>query len=168
MKARRVPLARFGGLLAAACLLGAGAVAGAQGLERLFSTPEERARLDILRRSHEHRTPPAPPTQVEGAPFAPSLTVNGLVTRSSGADSVWVNGERVSRGERTQAGIRVRAAAGARVRVTLPRGAGTVRLKAGQNLDLETGVVRDAYQGDTAASATPGPPSRAGAGDSGA
>ena len=149
MRGRRSPLSRAGWPLVAACLFASDlAVVGAQDLGRLFSTPQERDRLDALRRSGEPASPEAP--------VSSRLTVNGLVMRELGPDSVWINGERVSRSGRTREGIRVRGEAGARVRVTLPRGAGTVRLKAGQKVDLATGTVRDAYEADPAVPAAPG------------
>ena len=75
------------------------------------------------------------------------LTVNGLVARETGPDSVWINGERVSRDERTSEGFRVQREAGARVHIILPRDEGSIRLKAGQKMDLATGAIQDAYEG---------------------
>ena len=129
--------------LVAAVLLSSDA--GAQALGRLFSTAEERKVLDELRAGNEHRAPPDP-GQSEPARVTSRLTVNGLVTRDRGPDSVWINGERVSRNERTSEGIRVQGEAGARVRLILPRAAGSIRLKAGQKVDLVTGSIRDAYE----------------------
>jgi hypothetical protein len=76
-------------------------------LGRLFSTPEERARIDEARR--RARLPPAPVVQPEAElveqeelaepapPPAPpprgSLTVDGYVLRGQGPATVWVNGE---------------------------------------------------------------------------
>ena len=153
------PLVLLLGALAAASLPAPGA--GTQGFGRLFSSPEERSRLDALRERGEPHAPPAPAARVQPAPLS-RLTVNGVVMRDKGPDFVWINGERVSRDERTQGGIRGRGEAGARVRVTLPHGAGVVRLKAGQRVNLLTGAIRDAYETDPAAPPAAG--SLAGAG----
>ncbi len=55
-------------------------------LGRLFFTPENRQALDQQRR---FRPPENPHEVVDDSP----LTVNGLVLRSSGKKTVWINGE---------------------------------------------------------------------------
>jgi len=164
VKGRRLMLLRKGWSLVAAILLGSDA--GAQTLGRLFSTAEERKVLDTLRAGSEHRAPPES-GQSEPARVTSRLTVNGLVTRERGPDSVWINGERVSRNERTSEGIRVQREAGARVRLILPRDAGSIRLKAGQKVDLVTGSIRDAYEVDPGVSPSADPLSTTGPSDSG-
>ncbi len=144
-----------GGLLVAVILFASDA--GAQALGRLFSTPAERGVLDALRRESAHAAPAE--TEKEPARITPLLTVNGLVGRERGPDSVWINGERVSRGESTSEGFRVRREEGARVRVILPRDEGSIRLKAGQNVDLATGSIRDAYEKEPRGASSAGPPS---------
>lgn len=129
-----------------------GPEAGAQDLGRLFSTPAERDRLDLVRASGEQagRSDSDPGTQSTSR-----LSVNGLVMRERGPDSVWINGERVSRGERTREGIRGQGEAGARVRVILPRDAGILWLKAGQKIDFAPGA---AHGADPAAAPATGEP----------
>ena len=122
--------------------------ASAEGLGRLFSTPQERDRLDTLRRTGEQRALSGSETRVDSPLLTSRLTVNGLVMRERGPDSVWINGERVSRGRSTREGIRAQGKAGARVHVILPHDAGSVLLKAGQKVDLTTGSIRDAYEPD--------------------
>lgn len=61
-------------------------------LGRLFSSPEERAQLDASRSG----APPAGAIQVQVAPPpppppAPPMELNGLVQRSSGRSTVWLN-----------------------------------------------------------------------------
>ena len=61
-------------------------------LGRLFSSPEERAQLDAARSG----TPPAGAVQAPAPPPAPPppgppLELNGLVQRSSGRSTVWLN-----------------------------------------------------------------------------
>ncbi|MBK5913493.1 hypothetical protein [Rhodocyclus purpureus] len=68
--------------VSAALLLGAAAVRAEQPLGRLFFTPAERQQLDRLR----------PSTSDGHSLDAQALTVNGLVLRSSGRHTAWING----------------------------------------------------------------------------
>ena len=165
MRGWRRALLRSGWSLVAAIVLGSDS--GAQTLGRLFSTPEERRVLDTLRKDNEHRAPPESELGTEPVRVTSRLTVNGLVMRERGPDSIWINGERVSRGERTREGIQVQGESGARVRVILPDDAGTLRLKAGQIVDLATGSIRDIEDADIRAQSNSGPQSATGTGESG-
>ncbi|MEO7744001.1 MAG: hypothetical protein ABIR98_13775 [Usitatibacter sp.] len=78
MRTARPSLALVAALLAAS----AGAFA-AEDLGRLFHTPEERARLDKLRRGE--------PSETVGA-VAAKPEVTGYVRRSDGRNTVWING----------------------------------------------------------------------------
>ena len=146
MRTRRLAIATFGlvaGLVAAPSLQ-------AQSLGRLFSSPEERFQLDEIRREYEYGSPVEEETtevaETSADPIELQLTINGLVVRSSGTNSTWVNGSRVSRGESTREGIKVRDEAGGEVRITLPSGIDTVKLKPGQKIDVASGVILDAYE----------------------
>jgi hypothetical protein len=86
----------------AACL--AAAVAGAADLGTLFTTPEERARLDRLRRGE----PPATEnSSVTGRSNAPVVT--GYVKRSDGRNTVWIDGTPVAVGKGSAALLDPRA-----------------------------------------------------------
>ena len=69
-------------LLALALLALAAAPATATEIGKLFHTPEERARLDRLRRGETDA-----PALVEG-----KAHVTGFVRRSDGRNTVWING----------------------------------------------------------------------------
>ncbi len=58
--------------------------AGSEELGRLFFTPERRQMLDQQRQFNLH--------EQEDAAEDPTITINGLVTRSSGKRTVWING----------------------------------------------------------------------------
>lgn len=70
--------------LFAALLLLFAAHAAAAELGTLFHTPEERVRLDRLRRGE------APATA--SAPASPNAEVTGYVQRSDGRNTVWIDG----------------------------------------------------------------------------
>jgi hypothetical protein len=107
-------------------------------LGRLFTTPEERHRLDVGRGLAA--APPAPPPPAEAAPppppAPPPVTVNGVVRRSGGQSTVWVN-------QQDEARPISGSNQDPRVTVTLPSGA-QVQIKPGQTVDMATGQVREA------------------------
>jgi hypothetical protein len=107
--------------------------ASAESLGRLFHTPEQRALLDNAR-----KTMPMNAGGETQTPSTPDFTLKGVVTRSDGKRSVWINGHleqdtTPTRGlERNQAQVR------------LP--SGEVKLKVGQSIDPATGRVTENYR----------------------
>ncbi|MBT9613672.1 MAG: hypothetical protein IV108_10455 [Burkholderiales bacterium] len=107
--------------------------AQAETLGRLFHTPEQRALLDLARKST--------PLNATGEPDAASgqgLSVSGVVTRSDGRRSTWVNGRVEHDAAITHKQDR------SQVWVKLP--GGEVKLKVGQSLDPATGQVAEGYR----------------------
>lgn len=126
------------------------AALGASELGRLFLNPAQRAAIDAVRHP-THRgpvTPPAPAHDGASTDASPALratpetvTVNGYVTRSAGAPTVWINGRDGAPGK-----LSAPARDGQRVRVPLANGAGQIALKPGQSFDPESQQVSDAYE----------------------
>lgn len=104
----------------------------AEDLGRLFFTPEQRAMLDLARRTQ--------PTAAQGAD-APSdgVTLSGIVTRSDGRQTVWINGRPQPAGVAT-------GRSPASASIPLPGGGGQVRLRVGQTLDPTSGKVEEGYR----------------------
>jgi hypothetical protein len=131
-----------------------------QGLGRLFTTPEERQMLEALRREPPAESQPqvadeAPP---EPAPMAvPGVTVNGVVYRSRGNNTVWVNGVNSFDGDlgSQQVNVSTRGQPRPGVAVQLPRGRPGALLKPGQTLDTAAGQVTDLYQREPEEDETP-------------
>ena len=74
------------------------------------------------------------------APVVGSLAVNGMVMRSSGNNTSWINGSRVDPRRTTREGLVLEA--GPRgMRITLPSGVDTIELAPGQKIDVLTGKV---------------------------
>lgn len=112
MRTARASLALAAALLASS----AGALA-ADDLGVLFHTPEERARLDRLRRGEV--------TEAVAAAVAAKPEVTGYVRRSDGRSTVWINGIPVTvAGKRGEALLDPRAVR-APENVKVERGAGT-------------------------------------------
>lgn len=127
-----------GGAAALAAILIA-APAQADGLGRLFFTPEQRAQLEQRRsQNFAAEASSAAPKEQESAEAgeeeggAPSvLTVNGIVQKRGGARTVWINGVAQNAdksGERAPESLTV----------AVPGKAQPVRVKVGQKLLLET------------------------------
>lgn len=124
------------------CLLPALAMA-APPLGRLFYTPEQRARMDVARQQErnvriedEEATPAAPPPA--------NIILNGVITRSDGKTTVWIN-NRPQTPEQTGQGVGVQGKGG-QINVTLPDARRNVPLKVGQSLDVTSGKVEEVYR----------------------
>lgn len=109
-------------------LLPALALAGpcaAEPLGRLFFTPEQRATLESLRLA---------PATAATAATTDRVTVNGIIQRSGGPATVWINGvpQTVPAGSVAGAG----KSGGPAVRVPVPGQDGQVKLKVGQTIEI--------------------------------
>ena len=128
---------------------------------RIFFTPEQRTQLDAL------RTQKAVTSQVRDEPIPETVTYNGIVRRSDGKTTVWVNNEALS-----ESGLLNKQSIVGRVgrdgQITLQAPQTSVQLKVGQSATLFSGKVDEAFtqrKGTAApkgtaesASKIPGPP----------
>lgn len=127
-------------------VLVAGSILPAAGLAteplgRLFFTPEQRVALDA---GKQIRTPRS--SRALSVRDPREVTLNGVVTRSDGDSTVWVNGRALDK--QPASGISATASgsdpAAARVKV---RGArNTVQMRVGQQLDPVSGKVLESYE----------------------
>lgn len=125
-------------LIAGACV--SAATPAAEPVGRLFFTPAQRSALDAGKRIGEPRTAPV-------APRGPrELTLDGVVTRSDGESTVWVNGRAL--GKRTTPGISAMASGSdpAAARVNISGARETVQLRVGQRLERDTGKIAEPYE----------------------
>lgn len=133
-------MARLIVLLMIALLPGHAACAGAESLGRLFFTPDERAMLDRMREKSSGGTLSA----------AEQITLNGLVRRSSGKTTAWIN-QLPQYGNETPQGVAVRQGPASKSSAVLLLPSGRqVNLKAGQTFDITKGKVREGYEDSTA------------------
>jgi len=115
----------------------------AEPLGRLFFTPQQRATLDNARHQkiriiEVEPEAPAPPE---------NISVNGVVKRSDGQSTVWIN-NRPLKENRAPSGVKVisRNAENASVTLKLPQSSRNVDVKVGQSLDATTGHIKERYQ----------------------
>ena len=123
------------------CLLLAAPAVEAQELGRLFFTPEQRASLDARRKARVPDKPNAPTV------VSPTTRLDGYVQRSSGPNTVWVNGESLL--ETAPEAPRIGSSRRDDGRVSVPVGESGARvgLRPGETLDRGSGEVRDLIGG---------------------
>lgn len=136
---------RITGLLAGClALLPPPVMAGDQTMGRLFFTPEQRGRMDVAR--EQERSVNFDLEEEESAPPPANLTLNGVITRSDGKTTVWIN-NRIQAGEKTGLDIAVpREKTAGQISVTTPDAKRPVQLKVGQSIDMSSGQVEEVYR----------------------
>lgn len=137
-------------LLAALLLLLPFVSHAAEPLGRLFFTPEQRAQLDTL------RTRKVVAVQTKDEPPPEIVTYSGIIRRSDGKTTVWVNNQALS-----EADLRDQPAIAGRIsrdgKILLGAGKGGMQLKVGQSAELLSGRVAESY---SAAQTAPAPASK--------
>ena len=109
-----------------------------EALGRLFFTPSQRAALDANIRSASKESKPAPLPP-------PSVTVNGVVTRSDGERTVWIDGKPYHRDDAGDIQIRVEPDDPAVVELKVQGVRRRQSVRVGQQLDPATGQTREAF-----------------------
>jgi hypothetical protein len=123
-------------------MLGAGTAAGAD-LGRLFFTPAQRATLDNARKQNI-RIEIGSENPQAAAPVARNISVNGVVRRSDGKSTVWINNRAVT--DRQTGGIGVSPGKNdSRVKLTVPESGRSVDLKVGQSVEIVSGTIEEGY-----------------------
>lgn len=126
----------------------------ADGLGRLFFTPEQRAQLDVIRARRDPRQPVPTGAEPVGTTPAPTpqgpdtVTYNGVVRRSDGKSTVWINGKPIDERSRIRASRDVNVVgmrADGAVSVAIPQASRAASLKVGQRLDVESGRIGESY-----------------------
>jgi len=133
----------------------------AEQLDRLFFSPGERICLEQLRwRAPEPK--PAAEQQVEDATDSSSdekpafITMSGLMTRSSGAPVLWLNGASY-RGKKFPENVRLpKPVTAGQIVLRVPEKGKSYRLRPGQTLDVVSGQVRPTYERGAAAAVANG------------
>lgn len=152
---------------AGAAQLGAETPIAGQPIGRLFFTPGERAQLDMAR---IQRKPPPEAVAAAAAPEAPPLpqtvTYGGIVRRSDGKAMLWINNRLVEEKEALKGlNLKGKVRPDGAVTLQVPQTGGSINVKVGQSVELQTGKVGEARKpepkppaDDTAAGAAPAKP----------
>lgn len=121
----------------------------AETLGRLFFTPEQRALLDSARKQKIKivEEPQATPAAVVAQPPPPEdMSVNGLVTRSDGGSTIWINNKTVNGRSSLPGGQTVTSVEPTgKVTLRLPESKDKVEIKVGQRFDAANSEIREHY-----------------------
>jgi len=139
-------------------MAGAGTAAGAE-FGRMFFTPEQRAALDHFRKLNirsatigdddRDKDLVPPPPELE------QVSVSGIVRRSDGKSTVWVNRRAVTEQQPADAALNVTPRTDNRVRLNVPKSGRSADLKVGQTIDVLSGAIEEGYA--RRAAVKPGP-----------
>jgi len=126
---------------------------------RLFSRPNERSNLDILRQNQKLKVittqdniQPDSITKPVPAELPDPITLQGYVKRSDGTNTLWINNQTVQEGSTVdsvqigrlnQRGFSRKGATTEGVDVKIPANGKQIRLKAGQMYDPETNQIKE-------------------------
>lgn len=121
----------------------------AEPLGRMFFTPAQRVSLDVARKQRARTTVATEATEEVAATAAPvpqTITFDGMVRRSDGKSTVWINNRPVNENEQAGGGVvfgRIRPDGG--ISLQVPQTGRSVELKVGQSIELLSGQIEDAY-----------------------
>jgi hypothetical protein len=137
------------GLIACSALAAAAVSVPASAQERLgrlFFTPAQRASLDVARSQRARAAVATEKSEVEATPVPQTITYSGVVRRSDGKTTVWINNQPVHDRESAGAAAIVgRVRADGSVTLQVPQSGRSVSLKPGQSVELLTGAVEEGY-----------------------
>lgn len=133
-------------LLACPLLLIAAEASAAEPLGRLFFTPAQRASLDVARSQKTRVTVATEKTEEEPAPVPEVITYEGMVRRSDGKSTVWINNRALDDREAasgTPVVKQVRPDGG--ITLQVPQSGQRVELKVGQSVELLSGSIEERF-----------------------
>jgi hypothetical protein len=129
----------------ACCALVIAGEAGAAELGRLFFTPAQRGLLDNARKQNI-RVDVGNDREQPRAPVPQNVSVSGLVQRSDGKSTVWLNSRPVTEQQQAGGGIFVTThSKEPAVKLTVPESGRSVDLKVGQTVEVVSGTIAEGY-----------------------
>ena len=115
-------------------------------LGRLFFTPAQRASLDVARSQRARTALATEKTEQEATPVPLTITYSGVLRRSDGKTTVWINNQPVHDRESAGAATIVgRVRPDGSVTLQVPQSGRNVILKPGQSVELLSGAVEEGY-----------------------
>ena len=133
------------GVLAATSVPGIVAAQPANPPGRLFFTPDQRASLDRARAQRARATLSTENTEQDAAPVSQTIIYGGVVRRSDGKSTAWLNNQPVNDREPFGGTIVGRVRPDGSVTLQVPQSGRSVSLKPGQSVELLSGAIEEAY-----------------------
>ncbi len=126
---------------------------------RMLFTPAQRAQHDVARTQRAPTTHATEKTEevLTAAPVAQSITYDGMVRRSDGKSTVFLNSRPVHDKEPAGAVVVGRIRADGGVSLQMPQSGRTVELKPGQSIELLSGAIEESFSRKPAAQPEPKP-----------
>ena len=115
-------------------------------LGRLFFTPSQRSTLDNARRQNI-RVEIANDGEAQPAPAAPvpqNVSVNGMIRRSDGKNTIWLNNRAITEQHPGAIGA-IAGKSDGRVVLSVPDSGRKLDLKVGQSVEIVSGTIEDNY-----------------------
>jgi len=134
-------------LVLACALVALSAPAPAEPLGRLFYTPDQREALDTARNKKTRGNPDTEKEKpaVEAPPAPEIVTYGGIVRRSDGKTTVWLNNRAVNEKDKGSGAVLSAVRPDGRVTLHSPQTGRNVDLKVGQRAELLSGSVEEGY-----------------------
>lgn len=133
----------------------AGSAAGAE-IGRFFFTPAQRAALDAARKQNvrveigNEETEKPPTAAAPAAPLPQTIRFNGVIQRSDGKNTVWLNNKPVT--ESTSGGLNISTNRNdPRLKLQVPESGRSMDLKVGQSAEIVSGTIEEGYRRRTPA-----------------
>ena len=112
---------------------------------RLFFTPDQRASLDRARAQRARTTLSTENPEQDAAPVSQTIIYGGVVRRSDGKSTAWLNNQPVNDREPFGGTIVGRVRPDGSVTLQVPQSGRSVSLKPGQSVELLSGAIEEAY-----------------------
>jgi hypothetical protein len=113
----------------------------AQSIGRLFYTPGERAQLDAVR-TQKPTPQAAAAAQEPPRPTSQTITYSGIVRRSDGRSTLWLNNKAVDEKDALSSlAVTGRVRPNGEVTLQVPETGASINLKVGQRAEMQTGHV---------------------------
>jgi hypothetical protein len=131
-------------------LIVAGNAAGAE-IGRFFFTPAQRAALDAARKQNvrveigNEETEKQPTAAAPAAPVPQTIRFNGMIQRSDGKNTVWLNNKPVT--ESSSGGLNISTNRNdPRLKLQVQESGRSMDLKVGQSAEIVSGTIEEGYK----------------------
>src|SRR3982750_2606590 len=117
--------------------------AAAEELGRMFFTPAQRATLDVARKQNV-RIEIEPSNEPPPARLPQDVSVNGVIRRSDGKNTIWLNNRAVNEQQTSDVEAKL-GPSDNKVHIRVPENGRSVEVKVGQTIEMLSGSIQETY-----------------------